>query len=416
MLVDRRTLLKGVGAGVGVAALGAPAVRAQVKPIRIGFMTVKTGPFASGGIQMEQGLVLYLKERNNTLAGVPVELFTVDTGGAPNVARTKLQELVELNKIDCMIGPLATQEALAIDDTIRETKTPTLFVAAADDLTQRRINPWVIRVTSTSSQCSQVMGDYAAKDLKFKRAATIADDIAYGHEMNSGFQRVFEEGGGKVVQKLWPPLAVPDYGTYIAQLNPKLDTLFCGFAGSNGFRFFRQFNEYGLKDKLPLLGGMTTFDESLLPRMGDDAIGLLSVSWYSATLDNPQNKAFVAGMQRDYKVDPGYYAASTYTAAAVLEATVKNLGGRFDNKEAIRDSLHTTKVANTCRGPVSLDKYGNVVGDIYIRRVEKQDGRLVNKVIKTYQNVGQFWTYNEEEFLKNPVYSRDYPAAKNLEN
>lgn len=416
MVIDRRTLIKGVGAGVGAAVLGAPAVRAQAKPLRIGFMTVKTGPLASGGIQMEQGLALYLKEHNNMLAGVPVELFTVDTGGAPSVARTKLQELVELNKIDCMIGPLSTQEALAIDDTIRETKIPTIFVAAADDLTQRRVNPWVIRVTSTSSQCSHVMGDYAAKELKYKRAATIADDIAYGHEMNAGFQRVFEEDGGKVVQKLWPPLAVPDYGTYIAQLNPKLDGLFCGFAGSNGFRFFRQFYEYGLKDKLPLLGGMTAFDESLLPRMGDDAIGLLSVCWYSATIDNPQNKKFVAGMQRDYKVDPGFYAAATYTAAAVLEASVKALGARAGDREALRDSLHTIKVEDTCRGPVSLDKNGNVVGNVYIRRVDKEGGRFVNKVIKTYENIGQFWTYNPDEFVKNPVYSRDNPVAKNLEN
>ncbi|WP_231711067.1 ABC transporter substrate-binding protein [Xanthobacter dioxanivorans] len=379
-------------------------------------MTVKTGPLASGGIQMEQGLVLYLKEHNNMLAGVPVELFTVDTGGAPAVARTKLQELVELNKIDCMIGPLSTQEALAIDDTIRETKIPTVFVAAADDLTQRRVNPWVIRVTSTSSQCAHVMGDYAARDLKYKRAATIADDIAYGHEMNAGFQRVFEEEGGKVVQKLWPPLAVPDYGTYIAQLNPKLDGLFCGFAGSNGFRFFRQFYEYGLKDKLPLLGGMTAFDESLLPRMGDDAIGLLSVCWYSATIDNPQNKKFVAAMQRDYKVDPGFYAAATYTAAAVLEASVKALGARVGDKEALRDSLHAIKVEDTCRGPVSLDKNGNVVGNVYVRRVEKENGRFVNKVIKTYENIGQFWTYDPDAFIKSPVYSRDFPAAKNLEN
>jgi len=140
-------------------------------------------------------------------------------------------------------------------------------------MTQRRANPWFVRVTSTSSQCSHVMGDYAAKELKYKRCSTIADDIAYGHEQNSGFQAVFEADGGKIVQKLWPPLAVPDYGTYIAQINTKVDGMFAAFAGSNGFRFFRQFNEYGLKGKIALLGGMTAFDESLLQQMGDDAIG-----------------------------------------------------------------------------------------------------------------------------------------------
>lgn len=415
MIVDRRSVIKGIGAGVGVAALGAPAVRAQAKPIRVGFMTVKTGPLASGGIQMEQALNLYLKERNNILAGVPVELFTVDTGGAPAVARTKMQELIERNQISAMIGPLSTQEALALDDYIRETKTPTISVAAADDMTQRRANPWFVRCTSTSSQCSHVMGDYAAKELKYKRCSTIADDIAYGHEQNAGFQRVFEEDGGKIVQKLWPPLAVPDYGTYIAQINTKVDGMFAAFAGSNGFRFFRQFNEYGLRGKIPLLGGMTAFDESLLQQMGDEAIGLLSVNYYSATLNNPSNKKLVEGMRRDYKVDPGYYGAATYVAGAVLEAALKTTGGK-DDKQALMDALRNNKVEDTCRGPVAFDKYGNVVGNVYIRRVEKQDGRLVNAVIKTYENVSQFWNFKSDDFLKSPVYSRDYPPAKNLEN
>src|SRR5919197_1234472 len=249
MTIERRSVLKGIGgAGMGLVALGIPAiVRAQGEAMRIGFMTVKTGPLASGGIQMEQGLTLYLKERNNILAGRAVELYTADTAGAPATARTKMQELLERNRISCLIGPLATAEALAIDDYIRGAQIPTLSVAAAEDMTQRKANPWFVRADSSSAQCSYAMGDYAAKELKYKRVAMIADDITYGHELNAGFQRVFEDNGGKVVQKLWPPLAVPDYGTYIAQLKTDVDAIFIGFAGSNGFRFIRQYNEYGLK-------------------------------------------------------------------------------------------------------------------------------------------------------------------------
>ena len=116
MALHRRTVLKGVGAGA-LASVAMPWVtRAQTGPMRVGFLTVKTGPLASGGLQMEQGLILYLKERNNTLAGRPVQLFTGDSAGAPAVARTKMQELVERDNISCLIGPLATAEALAIDD------------------------------------------------------------------------------------------------------------------------------------------------------------------------------------------------------------------------------------------------------------------------------------------------------------
>src|ERR1700674_4682983 len=244
MRLHRRTVLKGLAAaGLGGAA---PAVlRAQAGPMRIGFLTVKTGPLASGGNQMEQGLVLYLKERNNMLAGRPVELHTGDSAGAPAVARTKMQELVERDNISCLIGPLATAEALAIDDYIREKQIPTLSVAAAEDMTQRKANPWFVRATSSSAQCSYPMGDYAAKELKYKRAAIIADDIAYGYELNARFQRAFEDGGGKVVQKMYAPLNAPDYGTYLAQFKSNLDVIFIGFAGSNGLKFVRQYKEYG---------------------------------------------------------------------------------------------------------------------------------------------------------------------------
>jgi branched-chain amino acid transport system substrate-binding protein len=413
MTIRRRTLLR--GAATGLISLACPYVaRAATAPMRVGFLTVKTGPLASGGLQMEQGLTLYLKERNGMLAGRPVELFTGDSAGAPAVARTKMQELVERDRISCLIGPLATAEALAIDDYIRDKQIPTLSVAAAEDLTQRKANPWFVRAGSSSAQCSYPMGDYAAKVLKFKRVAMIADDLAYGYELNAGFQRAFEDAGGKVVQKLWPPLNAPDYGTYIAQLKTDVDAVFMGFAGSNGLKFLRQYKEYG--GKIPLLAGMTAADESLLRQMGDEAIGTLSTSCFSAELDNPSNKRLVEGMQRDYKVDPGFYAAATYTNGAVLEAALKSIGADIENKAALNKALRENTVADTCRGPVRFDKYGNVVGNVYIRRVEKRAGRLVNTVIKTYTEVSQFWTYDPDEFLKSPVYNRDtWPVNRYLE-
>jgi branched-chain amino acid transport system substrate-binding protein len=413
MNVQRRTVLKGM---LGTSALvAAPAIlRAQSGPMRVGFLTVKTGPLASGGIQMEQGLTLYLKERNNRLAGRPVQLFTGDSAGAPAVARTKMQEFVEKENIACLIGPLATAEALAIDDYIRDKQIPTLSVAAAEDMTQRKANPWFCRATSSSAQCSYPMGDFAAKELKFKRAAVIADDLAYGHELNAGFQRAFEDAGGKVVQKLWPPLNAPDYGSYIAQIKSSIDCLFIGFAGSNGFKFLKQYREYG--GKLPILGGMTAIDESLLQQMGDDGLGCYSTCFYSAQIDTPTNKKFVDGMQRDYKVDPGMYASSTYTNGAVLEAALKTINARIEDKHALIKALRDNKVDDTARGPVRFDKYGNVIGNVYIRRVEKKNGRYVNAVVKTYPDVSQFWTYNPDEFLKNPVYNREsWPGGKNIE-
>ncbi len=404
MAFTRRRFIQATGAGA--AALSMPTVaQAQTGPIRVGLMTVKTGPLASGGIDMERALVQYLKERNYAMAGRKVELFVGDSGGVPAQSRTKLQELVERDKIQIMIGPLDPASALASDDYIRSAQLLTLSVAAAEDMTQRKPNPWFTRGTSTSSQSAQPLADYCAKTLKYKRMVTIADDIAYGHEMCAGFQRVFEDAGGKIVQKLFSPLTVPDYGTGI----------FLGFAGSNGFRFFRQFNEYGLRGKIAVVGGMTAFDEAVLRNMGDEALGIVTSCWYSAEIENAINKRFVANFRVDWGYDPGFYAAATYVEAAVLEATLDAIKGRIEDKPAFMKTVRGIKV-DTARGPVAFDKYGNVVGSVYIRKVERKDGRLVNRVIHTYPNVSQFWTYKPEEFLKNPVYSRDWPPAKNLES
>jgi branched-chain amino acid transport system substrate-binding protein len=415
-MTNRRDFLRSTaGVGVTLALSGLARAQGNGEPIRLGLLTVKSGPLASGGIDMEHGLTMYLAERNNMLAGQKVELFVADTGGSPANAKSKVQELVELNKIQALIGPLAAFEALAIDDYLRAQKVPTLSVAAAEDMTQRKPNPWFVRATSSSAQCAHVMADHCAKTLKYKRMAMIADDIAYGQEMNAGFQRVFEDAGGKIVQKLFPPLTAPDYGSFLAQLKTDVDAIFLGFAGSNGFRFVRQFNEYGLRDKLALIGGMTALDESVLRNMGDEALGIQTVNWYSAELANPINVKFAAAFRKQFGYDPGYYGAATYVNGAILEAALNVVGGKASNRDGLMAALHKTDIP-TARGQVKFDSYGNVVGDVYIRRVERKDGRLVNSVIKTYPNVSQFWNYEPKAFLANPVYSRDWPPAKNLES
>jgi branched-chain amino acid transport system substrate-binding protein len=414
MKMNRRTLVKGaVAAGVASQTLRVPAAVAQAGPIKVGFLTIKTGPLASGGIQMEQGLTVFFKERDNKLAGRPIELHTADTAGNPAQARTKTQELVERLKVSVLIGPLAAFEALAIDDYIRSSQTPILTVAGAEDMTQRKANPWLVRPSSTSAQPSHPVGEYAAKDLGRKRVAVLADDFAFGHENAAGFQRVFEDNGGKVVQKLFTPLNAPDYGTYISQLKPNLDAVYTGHAGSNGLKFIRQLREYG--NRLQILGGFTPVDESLLQQMGEEALGAITGNWYSAELDFPINKTFVEAIRRDYKVDPGVYAAETYVCGEVLEQALKSVGGKAEDKDAFMKALKEAKLATSVRGPLRFDELGNSVGNSYIRKVEKKDGRYVNAVIKTYPDVGQFWTYGKDEFLKSPVYSRDYPPAKNLE-
>ncbi|WP_155481022.1 ABC transporter substrate-binding protein [Rhodoplanes serenus] len=409
---SRRAFVAGTAAGAAAAAFGMPAI-AQNAPFKIGLLTVKTGPLAQGGIQMEQGIVTLLKQRNNTFAGRKVELISADTGGNPAGAKTKASELIERDRVDVVLGPLAAFEMLAINDYIRQQGTPVMSLAGAEDITQRLANPWVMRGSASSAQCCHALGDYAAKELKYKRAATISEDFAFGYEQMSGFQRVFEEEGGKVVKKLWPPMITPDYTPYIAQFG-NVDCVVNGFAGSNPVKFMRSYADLGMK-RIPLLAGWTAMDDALLKSLGDEAVGVVSAAWYSASLDNPVNKQFVADMAKDYNVIPGGYSAGMYVAGQVVEAALAKTGGKADDKKALNEALRGVSLTETPRGPVKFDAYGNVVGDVQIRRCERKGGQLVNTIIKTYSDVSQFWTYGDKAFLANPVYARDYPPAKNLE-
>lgn len=397
-------------------AVTTPVRAADPAPIRVGFLTIKSGALAAGGKQMEDGLRLFLKERNNMIAGRKVELFVGDTAGQPAVTKTKAQELVEKDKVHVIIGPLAAFEALAIDDYIRKSEVPVISPsAAAEDLTQRKPNPWFVRAVGTSAQPSHVLGDYAARELKYKRIAIIADDFAFGHEVAAGFQRTFEENGGKVVQKLWSPLNVADYGSYISQIKPNVDAVFAAFAGGNGIKFLKQYNEYGMKAKIPVLGAMTTVDEGILKSMGDEALGVISAGWYAASIDNADNKRFVQSINRDYQQDPGYYSMGAYGAALMLEQALKEVKGKIEDKPAFMAALRNVQLSNDPRGKISLDALGNPVMDIHVRKVERKNGKLSNTVVKTYPAVSQFWTYSRKDFLANPVYTRDYPAANNIE-
>jgi branched-chain amino acid transport system substrate-binding protein len=407
--VSRRALLAGSAAAAALSRFPAPAI-AQAGPFRLGLLTVKTGPLAQGGIQMEQGVLTYLKETNYMIGGRKVDFISADTGGNPAGTKTKTQELIERDKVDVILGPLAAFELLAITDYIREQKTPTLSVAGADDLTQRRPNPYFLRASATSSQPMQPMAHYAATEMKLKRVVTVTEDFAFGYEQMGGFQAAFAQDGGCVVNKLWPPLVTPDYTPYVAQISD-CDGVCQGFAGSNPLRFMKAYASAGLK--YPVVTGETGGDDALLKSFGEEALGLISCTPYTVDLDTAGNNRFVEGMLKNYDTVPGQYAAIMYVSCQVVDAGLKAVGGDASDKDKFMTALRAVNLTDTPRGPVKFDHLGNIVGTFYIRRLGTEGAKYGlkywNKTIKTYENVSQFWTWPEQEFLAHPVYSRDYP-------
>jgi branched-chain amino acid transport system substrate-binding protein len=333
------------------------------------------------------------------------------------MARTKTQDLVERDKVQVLVGPLTSTEALAIDDYVRDVKVPLISSSnLAEDMTQRHPNPWMVRATGSTGQVVHPLGMYAATTLHYKRIATVASDFAFGQEAVAGFQRVFEDNGGQVVQKLWVPTAAADFSAYIAQIRKDVDAVFISFSGASSVAFVRQYNEYGLKGKVPLLAMHSVVDEGLLGGIGDDGIGIISGGIYSAAIDTPTNKNYVASYRKEFGVDPGFYATGGYVAGLFLEGALKSTNASVDDKEAFLKALRSTKLADSPRGPLTLDAYGNPVCNGYVRKTERKDGHMQNTVVKVFPDESQFWTYGPKQFLANPVYSRDFPPSRYLEN
>jgi branched-chain amino acid transport system substrate-binding protein len=271
-----------------------------------------------------------------------------------------------------------------------------------------------VRTGWTGSQPNHAFGEYAYHKLKLRRVATIALDYAFGWESVGGFQRTFEAEGGEIVQKLWTPVSVHDFAPYLAQVSRDVDAVYALFLGRTALQFVRQYEEYGLKGRVLLIGAGTTTDEHVLPAMGDEAIGIITALHYSGALDTPANRAFAAAYRSRYKKIPSYYAESMYTGGKWSVAAIEAIGGNVEDAGKLLDAFRRVKPTGLPRGPVELDSYGNPIENIYIRRVERVNGALQNTVIETFPAVSQFWKFDPAAYLRQPLYSRRFvPVGTN---
>jgi branched-chain amino acid transport system substrate-binding protein len=376
-------------------------------PIRIGFVTPMSGPYAQNGRDILNGFLLYLEEIKYQAAGRPIELIVEDDEAIPAVGLTKARKLVERDGVHLMAGALLSSTGYALAPYIDSMKIPMLYpVVSADDLTQRRRSEWIVRTGWSGSQPNHAFGEYAYRTLKLRRVATIALDYAFGWESVGGFERTFVEQGGTIVQSMWCPVSVNDFAPYLAQISRDVDAVYALFLGRSALQFMRQYQEYGLKERLLLIGAGTTTDEHVLPFMGDEALGVITPLHYSAALQTPANRTFAAAYRARYRKIPSYYAESMYSGGKWVVSAIEAVGGDVENRAGLMKALKSIKVQDLPRGPMELDPYGNPIENVYIRKVERVNGELQNTVIHTFSGVSQFWKYDPARYLAAPLYSR----------
>lgn len=386
------------------------------EPIRIGLLAPQTGTLAALGADMLNGWNLFFEQNGTTFGGVEIETVTGDDAGDPAIAVQQAQRLVEDEEVDMVVGPIAANTALAVCDYVIGEGLPCIQpIASADDLTQRAFDPLLIRVGSTSSSQPNHPAGQFAYDQGYRRAVTIGPDYAFGHESVAGFAQTFTEAGGEIVAQLWNPLGTQDFSPYVTQIQGAApDLVFAVETGGDAARFLQAYNEFGLKGSIDMIGSYTIVEQAVLRSMGDEALDVQSLGYYAETREEPGTQEFVAAYGEAYDGQlPSLYSAGPYTAAQFLTQAIEELNGDISDVDAFVAAAAEIELEDTAfTGPYALDDYNNPIYDVYVRRVQRDDqGRLVNVIEDTFEDVSQFWTYDPEAFLARPVYSRDFQGG-----
>lgn len=383
--------------------------------IRIGLLQPLTGGLAASGGDARAGFELFWETNGTEFGGRTIEFRVEDTAGDPDTALQKANDLVDNYGADIIVGELLANVTLALADRLKDRDVIFMSpIGSADDLTQRLVDdyPNFTRAGGwTSSQPSHVLGQWAF-DEGYQNVATICTDYAFGHEVCGGFVQTFTEAGGTVdpSQQLWNPLGSTDLGTYVTQLQGFApDAVFALEVGASVADFLGNWSDFGLKDQIPLIGGEVLMDVSNIRNVPpEQVVGLVSSGHWAEGLDAPATQDFVAAFDEATGNLPSYYAAATWTAAQYISETLEATEGDISDRQAALEVMKGLEL-DTPFGPSVLDDYGNPIYDIYIREVaERDDGRVWNTVTDTFEDIDQFWPKTADEYLQQPVYSRDF--------
>ncbi len=399
LLQSGARLLAALGVGLGRAR----ATNAQ-GPLKIGFLYPDQGVFAQIGFDMRDGFLLHLAEIGNRAGGTALEVvLETKPSNKPDDGLTKARKLVERDRVAILGGVVSSPVAYALRNYVVEQKMPFVIMnAGADNLTQRQRSEWIFRSSYANCQSAHPLGDWAYKQ-GYRKVVVAGADFVAGHESIGPFARVFTELGGQIIQEIYPPLGAPDYAPYLTQIRQDADAVCVLFAGADAIRWVKQYAEYGLKGKIPLIGKGSITDELTLPAQGDAALGIVSTLQWSAALDTPANKKFLAAYEARYKRPPTQFAEQGYVGAQMIVKALEATRGNAEDKPALLGAMKKVEV-DAPRGKVRLDDYNNPVHSVYVLKVERKGGQLQNSVISSYPNVSQFWKWTPEQFLAMPAY------------
>jgi len=374
----------------GVALLAAAVLPAQAADtVKVGMIISLSGQFADTGMQMLNGAKLYVKQHGDTIADKKIEIIAKDVGGInPPVAKRLAQELVTRDNVDVLAGFDLTPNALAAADVSLEAKRFMVNMNAATAIVIEK-SPYMVRTSMTVPQLNTTLGTWAEKNAGVKKAYTMVADFGPGLDAEGAFSRGFKASGGDVVGSVRMAVANPDFSSYVQRakdLNPEgIFVMIPG--GAMPGAFGKALAERGIDlKKTKVMGQMEITDEHALASMGDAALGIITVAHYDYTHKSKMNEAFVKAYNAEYGRNPDFFSVGGYDGMHLIYAALEKANGKTDGDSLIAAAKGLKW--ESPRGPISIDpETRDIIQNVYIRRVEKVGGKLVNVEIATFDNV-----------------------------
>ena len=350
-------------------------------PVKAGLLVPKSGVYAPLGRDMENGFRMYLEAKGGKLGGRTVEVVVADEGGGPDTGVPAAQKLLQQDKVTTLVGIVNSAVALGVRDQVTDSKVPLIIAnAGADAITGEQRSDYVWRTSFANGEVAAALGEYVAGQVKDGKVFLAAPDYTAGEEATAGFKKAFEAAGGQVAgTELTPFGTTTNFQPYLARIQRSgAEAVYCFYAGAEAVAFVKQYQQFGLADRIPLYCSGFVTEGGVLKAQGDAALGIKGSLHYSDQLDNPTNQKFVADYSARYGDTPTVYAVQAYDAAAVLDqALAKGATG-----DAIVEGLKGVGEVDSPRGPWRFTDGHGPDQVYYLRETEEQGGRIVNAIVQ----------------------------------
>lgn len=366
-------------AAAALICLAGPVLAAD--KVKVGMLSTLSGPGAGLGIDIRDGFNLALKHSGGKFGGLPVELIVADDQAKPDAARQTADRLVKQEKVDFMTGVVFSNVMLAVGKPIFDAKT--FYISANAGPSQYAgadCNPYFFNVAWQNDNLHEAVGK-TVQDKGFKKVALLAPNYPAGKDALAGFKRYFK---GQIASEAYTPLSQLDYGAELSKMRASgADAVYIFLPGGLGINFIKQFVGAGLSKDMTLFGPGFSADEDVIRAVGEPMLGMFNSSQWAHDMQNPVNKRFVADFQKDYGRLPSLYASQGYDAARLMDAAVRDVKGKLDDKTALRKAIAAAKF-DSVRGAFRFNTNGYPIQDYYLRVITKDaQGRITNRTLST---------------------------------